>query len=85
MAEFCGLVMKAVERQLTVSPWMTGSRRPPNLARGHVNIDSHLSALRPKYFKRLYRQSKETFLELATLITPRLGAKEVAWAGKDRL
>jgi hypothetical protein len=83
-AEFCGLVVKSrVESgTLTVSPRMTGKKGCPNWARGHFDIDSHLGALQCGYFKRLYRLSKETFLELATLITPRLERKKSREPGK---
>jgi hypothetical protein len=45
-------------------------------------MDSHLIALQPGYFKRLYRLSKETFLELVTSINPRLLRKKSHGSGK---
>jgi hypothetical protein len=82
--EFCGLVVKALVEsgKLTVSPQMTGRLGSSNWARGHFDMDSHLIALQPAYFKRLYRLSKQTFLELATLITPRLERKKSRGLGK---
>jgi hypothetical protein len=83
-AEFCGLVVKALVEsgKLTVSPRMTGRLGSPNWTRGHFDMDSHLIALQPGYFKHLYRLSKETFLELVTLITPRLERKKSRGMGK---
>jgi DDE superfamily endonuclease len=82
-AEFCGLVVQAfVESTLKVSKWMTGRRGSPNWARGHFDMDSHLIALQPGYFKRLHRLSKVTFLELVTLIYPRLVRKKSRGPGK---
>jgi hypothetical protein len=45
-------------------------------------MESHLIALQPGYFKHLYRLSKETFLELVTLIYPRLVRKKSRGPGK---
>jgi hypothetical protein len=83
-AEFCGLVVKALVEsgKLTVSPRRTGRLGSPNWARGHFDMDNHLIALQHGYFKRLYRLSIETFLELATLITPRLERKKSRGLGK---
>jgi hypothetical protein len=97
-AEFCGLAVKDLEEsgkltvsprkaleesgKLTVSPRMTSRLGSPNWARGHFDMDSHLIALQPGYFKRLYSLSKETFLELAALITPRLERKKSRGLGK---
>jgi hypothetical protein len=63
--EFCGLAVAALVESgtLKVSKRMTGRRGSPNWTRGHFDMDSHLIALQPGYFKRLYRLSKETFLE----------------------
>jgi hypothetical protein len=56
-------VEQALVESGTLKP-MTGGRGSPNWARGHFDMDSHLVALEPGYFKRLCRLSKETFLEL---------------------
>jgi hypothetical protein len=45
-------------------------------------MDSHLIALQPGYFKRLYRLSKETSLELVTCINLRLVRKKSRGPGK---
>jgi DDE superfamily endonuclease len=83
-AEFCGLVVQALVESgtLKVSKRMAGRRGSPNWARGQFDMDSHLIALQPGYFKRLYRLSKETFLELVTLIDPRLVRKKSLGPGK---
>jgi hypothetical protein len=83
-AEFCGLVVQSLVESgtLKVSKRMTGRRGSPNWAGGHFDMDSHLIALQPGYFKRLYRLSKETFLKLVTLIYPRLVRKKSRGPGK---
>jgi hypothetical protein len=48
--QFFGIVVEAL---VTVSQRTKGQRGSPNWARGHLDMDIHLIALKPGYFKRL--------------------------------